>query len=86
VTLTRPLLVAPGACHVNRLQRLCDKRQESIATANVSSVTSSRGTHPVVPAQGTWHRGTSPPALPRGREALRSMSARHEPGAHRAGR
>jgi hypothetical protein len=42
--LPRPLLVAPGACHENRLQRLCDKRRESIATANVSSVTSSRRT------------------------------------------
>lgn len=53
--LACPFGVPPGACHVNRLQRLCDKHQESIATANVSSVTSDREPHSVVSPQGTWH-------------------------------
>lgn len=46
MTPTRPLSVAPGARHVNRLQRLCDIRRESIASAKLSSVTFVMGRSP----------------------------------------
>lgn len=46
MALTRTLLVAPGPGHETRLQRLCDKRRESIAAAKLSSVTFDMGRSP----------------------------------------